>query len=124
MVAWPSMREVHSTRQVPGEPQRRWFASPELDLIVWCDAAGAPVSFQLCYDKGHNERALTWDPSTGLRHSIVDDGESLIDFRYKATPVLTPDGERDRQRVVARFVEASGDLPGDIAAFVRERLAD
>jgi hypothetical protein len=118
------MREVHPTRQVPGEPHRRWFSSGELDLIVWCDAGGRPVAFQLCYDKGRNERALTWEPSTGLSHSAVDDGEGELGLRYKATPVLSPDGPLEVQRLAARFAAASGDLPGDIVAFVRDRLRD
>ena len=116
------MREVHPTRQVPGEPHRRWFSSAELDLIVWCDAAGAPMAFQLCYDKGRDERALTWDPSTGLSHSAVDDGESEPGLRYKATPVLAPDGPLEVQRVAAHFDAASTDVPGEITAFVRTRL--
>jgi hypothetical protein len=116
------MREVHPTRQVPGEPHRRWFSSAELDLIVWCDAAGAPVAFQLCYDKGRNERALTWEPAIGLSHSAVDDGESELGLRYKATPVLAPDGPLEVQRVAARFEAASADVPGEIADFVRKRL--
>jgi len=116
------MREVHPTRQVPGEAHRRWFSSADLDLIVWCDHVGAPVAFQLCYDKGRTERALTWEPATGLVHSAVDDGESDPGMRYKATPVLEPDGPLDMPRVVARFAAASDALPADIAAFVRDRL--
>ena len=124
MVAWRAMQEVHPTRQVPGEAHRRWFSSGDLDLIVWCDHHGAPVAFQLCYDKGRSERALTWEPTTGLVHSAVDDGEFEIGMRYKATPVLAPDGPLDVPRVAARFAAASTDLPTDIAAFVRDRLRD
>jgi hypothetical protein len=116
------MREVHPTRQVPGEPHRRWFSSAELDLIVWCDAGGSPVSFQLCYDKGRNERALTWEPSTGLSQSAVDDGESEPGLRYKATPVLAPDGPLEVQRVAAHFDAVSTDVPGEITDFVRKHL--
>ena len=118
------MREVHPTRQVPCEARRRWFSSADLDLIVWCDTVGAPVAFQLCYNKGRDERALTWEPATGLVHSAVDDGESGGGMRYKGTPVLEPDGPLDIPRVAARFAAASGELPTDIAAFVRERLRD
>ena len=118
------MQEVHPTRQVPGEAHRRWFSSADLDLIVWCDNHGAPVAFQLCYDKGRSERALTWEPATGLVHSAVDDGEFQVGMRYKATPVLAPDGPLDVPRVAARFAAASTDLPAEIAAFVRERLRD
>ena len=29
------LRELSETRQVPGDPRRRWFMSPRCDLIVW-----------------------------------------------------------------------------------------
>ena len=45
-----ALREIVDVRQVPGEPKRRWFSSDDIDLIVWLDDSGAPVSFQLCYD--------------------------------------------------------------------------
>lgn len=118
------MREIYPTRQVPGEPHRRWFASSELDLIVRCDAAGAPVAFQICFDKGRHEHALTWEPSTGLSHSAVDDGEAHPGLRYKATPVLAPGDPREVQVLRERFVAASVELPGEIVAFVRDRLRD
>jgi hypothetical protein len=116
------MEEVLETRQVPGEPRRRWFASPDFDLIVWCDTAGAPIAFQLCYDKGRAEHAITWEPSTGLLHNAVDDGEFHIGLRYKATPVLAPDGAFQLDRIAERFAAESRDLPPDIAAFVIARL--
>ena len=117
-----AVHEVLRPRQVPGEPQRRWFSSSDLDLIVWCDAAGAPVAFQLCYDKCRRERALTWEPATGLIQSAVDDGEFSVGMRYKATPILEPDGPLDIPRVAERFKTASPSLPRDIADFVSARL--
>jgi hypothetical protein len=117
-----AVQEVLRTRQVPGEPLRRWFSSSELDLIVWYDAGEAPIAFQLCYDKGRRERALTWEPATGLIQSAVDDGEFNVGIRYKATPVLEPDGPLDIPRVAERFEAASPGLPPDIADFVSARL--
>lgn len=122
MVACGRMEEVLETRQVPGEPRRRWFASLDFDLIVWCDTAGAPIAFQLCYDKGRAEHAITWEPATGLLHNAVDDGELHIGLRYKATPVLAPDGAFELDRIAERFAAESRDLPPDIAAFVTARL--
>ena len=124
MVAWRAMREVRPTRQVPGEPRRRWFSSSDLDLIVWCDGADSPVAFQLCYDKGRDERALTWEPSTGLIYSAVDDGEASPGMRYKATPVLEPDAAVDLGRLAARFVADSDGVPADIVDFVSARLLE
>ena len=62
------LRELADIRQVPGEPRRRWFSSPDLDLIVWLDDADTMLGFQLCYDKSRGERALTWRADRGYDH--------------------------------------------------------
>ena len=116
------LREVVDVRQIPGEARRRWFASDDLDLIVWSEPSGEPHAFQLCYDKPRAERALTWRPGEGLRHMIVDDGEG-VDFKWKGTPILLPDGAFDPDRLRQRFLEASPGLPPEIVAFVAARLA-
>ena len=114
--------EVLDVRQIPGEDRRRWFASDDMELIVWCDASGAPVSFQLCYDRPRAERAVTWDPETGFSHMAVDDGEG-VDFKWKGTPILVPDGAFDLHRLRERFVRESRDLPPAIVEFVAGKLA-
>ena len=53
------LREI-AARQVPGDPKRRWFTSPRIDLFVWLDEHDSPSGFQLCYDKESREHALTW----------------------------------------------------------------
>ena len=113
--------EVLPVREAPGEGLRRWFTSSEMDLIIWCDDLGTPVSFQLCYDKPGAERALTWKPDLGFLHTAVDDGE-IVDGKHKATPILVADGHFDANRITERFAQASVDLPNAITVFVRERL--
>ena len=107
-------------RQVPGERRRRWFASEDMDLIVWLEE-GAPVSFQLCYDKGRRERALTCSADGELSHSLVDDGENR-NSGYKEIAVLSSSASFDAERVERLFVEASGELPGGIADMVLEKI--
>jgi hypothetical protein len=116
-----SLRELANARQIPGEPKRRWFSSPELDLIVWLDSRDAPVGFQLCYDKSRGERALTWRSDRGYEHAGVDDGERMP-AHYKSTPILVPDGRFDCDRVKTSFLGSSAELPDDIRRFVAERL--
>ncbi len=116
------MREVRDCRQVPGEPRRRWFSSGEMDLIVWCDEQGAPVGFQLCYDLGREERALTWKPETGYTHDFVDDGESGAPTAYKGSPILVPDGAIDFARLQKLFAQANATVPPEIVAFVNAGL--
>ena len=40
------LREIQA-RQLPGEPARRWFSSPDIDLYIWLGEDGAPTGFQL-----------------------------------------------------------------------------
>jgi hypothetical protein len=113
--------EVPMVRQISGEPHRRWFSSMAMDLIVWCDNAGTPRAFQLCYDKPHQERALTWKPETGYSHDAVDDGESG-GASFKCTPVLVADGYFDARRAARLFKRASKQMPSDIVQFVASKI--
>lgn len=116
------LREIRNVRQVPGERRRRWFTSEAMDLIVWIDETWAPVGFQLCYDKGVHERALTFSADGDLSHATVDDGEATS-RPLKSTPVLTSGGYYDPARVKRLFDEASQGLPKPILAFVNATLA-
>ena len=42
--------ELKDARQIHGEPVRRWFMSPAMDLIIWHDEHMNPIGFQLCYE--------------------------------------------------------------------------
>jgi hypothetical protein len=115
------LEEVDNPRQRAGEPRRRWFAADDLDLIVWVDDRGRPIGFQLCYGRRRAERALTWTPEQGYRHTAIDDGERG-GLGYKAAPILVPDGPLDARGLERRLREAGGRLPADVGAFVLERL--
>jgi hypothetical protein len=116
-----ALRELPGTRQVAGEPRRRWFSSADLDLIVWLDDAERVVGFQLCYDKSHGEHALTWRAERGYDHSAIDDGESNP-AQHKSTPILVADGRFDRERVSDIFLAASTDVPAPIRSAVAALL--
>jgi hypothetical protein len=115
------LSEVSETKQVQGEPRRRWFTDPGVDLYVWYDAADRIVQFQICYDKGPEEKALSWNAATGLSHSAVDDGESGV-FRMKSTPILTGRAELDLEAVRSIFAAASGKLEYDLHEFIMRKL--
>jgi len=117
------LKESPSVRQAPGEPRRRWFSSAALDLIVWVDENGAAVGFQLCYDLGADERALTWSAPDSFSHSIVDDGEGR-DFRHKGTPILRPGSALDARRAAELFAAERAELPHGLAALVAAKLAE
>lgn len=115
------LREIRFVRQIEGERRRRWFTSDTMDLIVWIDETWAPVAFQLCYDKGKNERALTFSAEGKVSHERVDDGESDRQ-PLKSTPVLVAGGYFDPIRVRRLFDEASQNLPKPVLAFVTAAL--
>lgn len=89
---------------------------------MWCDDAGAPAGFQLCYDKTRSEHALTWKPELGYVHKAVDDGEADLGLRHKGSPILVDDGQFDPNGVIDRFLSASRGLPADVAEFVATKL--
>ena len=115
------MQECHGVRQIPGEPRRRWFSSPEFDLIVRLSGNRELIGFELCYDKPGNEHSLTWSKARGYCHMAVDDGEQRLGT-YKQTPILIPDGVFDIRHIHSAFIEASRSLPGDVAEFVLRAL--
>ena len=116
--------EILSVNQASGEPRRRWFTSEELDLIVWCDEVGDPAAFQLCYDKERSERALTWSPDHGFTHRVVDDGER-VGGKHKAIPILVADVlPFAANRVTRQFAAASGQVPPEVAKFVKLKLQE
>lgn len=117
------LREILTSRQNPGEPRRRWFASPNIDLFIWVNDQGAPSGFQLCYDKQHREHALTWTQSTGFSHMAVDGGESRP-ARYKGAPILVSNGAIDAQQILGDFLREATSLPIEFAQLVESRVRE
>jgi hypothetical protein len=103
------LKEVEKTRQIAGEPYRRWFSDAVFDLIVWYAAAGEIIGFQLCYRAWPDEKALTWLKGEGFSHNRIDSGEGRPDH-HKMTPILLPDGEFDAGQVHRQFRAASADI--------------
>ncbi len=115
------LREIKNTRQIEGELPRRWFNDKEMDLIVWIDENREIAGFQLTYDKHHFEHALTWTRDNGFSHKQVDDGEGRPG-KYKATPLLMPDGKFDAQTTASKFLKNSCEIDQHISRFVHDKL--
>lgn len=116
------LQEIREIRHIEGEPRRRWFTAPELDIYVWYDDADNIIRFQLCYDKGPGEQALTWRQGEGIVHHSVDDGESGI-YRMKSTPVIITDTSYDPARITAMIEQHGGKLEHDLYEFILARLS-
>ena len=110
------LREIKSIRQAKGEPRRRWFTSVDMDLITWHEAHEV-TGFQLCYDKGRNEHALTWKRGEGWTHRKIEDGEQN-GAHHKMTPILVPDGILDLNKIRDKFAMASEGIDAELRAFV------
>ena len=112
--------EIQKVKQIEGQDFRRWFTDNYFDLFVWYGKRGQITSFQLTYDKGHKERAVTYKSSGGITHTGVDDGED--DPMASRTPMLEADGEFDNTAVARQFQKAAEDLDRVLRNFISEKL--
>jgi hypothetical protein len=115
------LKEIIGARQNDGERKRRWFNSTQMDLFVWIGRAQRPVKFQLCYDKGNDEKALTWSKHGRYQHESVDAGETE-GIRYKQSAILAAAGSVDAKSLAAIFTGASANLPNQIRDFVLDKI--
>jgi len=92
------------------------------DLFVWYETEGCVHGFQLCYDKPHHERALTWTRQRGFQHTAIDSGESKP--TANRTPVLIDNGELPVEEVRREFITRSRLLPAEIRVLVLTRISD
>lgn len=114
------LREIIAVKQHDGVFLRRWFNDEVFDLFVWYDLQRCIIGFQLCYDKGWRECALTWLDGRGYSHDRVDSGErSAFEMR---TPVLIGGGTFPYNRVTEGFIERSGWLDPEVRRYVIEKL--
>ena len=113
--------EIPKVKQLQGEPRRRWFSDASLDLFLWYDEEDTIIQFQICYDKGPEEQALTWHHEKGLMHHQVDDGENRS-FRMKSTPIMVTSSEFDTSKISSKFQALAAELEYGIVSFVLSRL--
>ncbi len=115
------LREIKAVKQERGAGPRRWFESDDLDVVVWLSRDAAVIGFQLCYDIGGGEHALTWRETTGFEHSRVDSGDDMRP--YKGTPILEPEGGVPWKEVATLFEQRSQTLEVELRRFILSHLA-
>ncbi len=115
------LREIQNVKQNSDELPRRWYSDEDIDLIVWISDDGSVAGFQLAYDKLKIEHALTWNHQSEFLHNKVDDGEGRPG-KYKATPVLVPDGDFPAALITERFKSRAADIDDAVSSFVYEML--
>lgn len=116
------LTEIPNAQQPAGEPRRRCFTDAALELFVWYDEADRIVQFQLCYDRGPAEKALTWSRVHGAVHHRVDDGSRSGRYAAKGAPILAEHEPVDMAPLLALFREHGRKLEHDLFEFVQGRL--
>lgn len=116
------LKELKNTRQIVGEPFRRWFTGNSIELIVWYDDQKTKITgFQLCYRNNQEQKAITWQQEHGYSHTTIDDGEGRTG-RHKMAPILIPEGVLSLQSVLEQFMANSKNLDRDLVEFVSNRI--
>lgn len=101
---------------------RRFFTDDYFDLYIWYDKKGGNITgFQLCYDKAHNARALTWEVDKGFSHNKID-GADATGGIMKKSPILVPDGIFNKQRIALLFKKAGKLLEAEIFDLIYGKL--
>jgi hypothetical protein len=116
------LHEIKNVKQERGGGRRRWFESEGLELVVWLDPRNSVNGFQLCYDLGQGEHALTWRAEKGFAHHVVDAGDATP--LKNETPVLTPDGAVPWTDLTRLFDERSDELEPTLRQLVHAKLAE
>ena len=117
------LQEVRRTRQIPGEPHRRWFRDETFDLFVWYASRDNITGFQLTYSVMGEERALIWSQDIGFSHNRVDDGEGRPG-RHKMTPTILPDGQFDGRYVLELFEAACTEIDPEVVEVVTRKIKE
>jgi len=115
------LKELQAYRR-HGEPRRKWYGDDDFDLIVWFDDGGDVWGFQLCYDVGRAERAVTWTVERGYTHHRVDDGEATP-FQ-NLSPILVPDDPPRTETLARRFAQNAVSIDPVIRDFVVDKLRE
>lgn len=115
------LHEWEGVRQRSEEGPRRWYVDEAMDLIVWIDGDDV-AGFQLCYDKGADEKAFTWRRDGHATHTRVDGGEGRPGT-FKSSPVLAEPLPMDTARVADEFSARSEELSPEIRNFVLRRIS-
>ena len=115
------LSEITAGRQERNGLLRRWYQDDYFDLFVWRRVDGEIASFQLCYDRRHSERALSWSAERGYSHHRVDSGESAY-LNHKESPLLRADGVFPVYRIAPHFESAAASLDPELKAFLLQTL--
>ena len=115
------LHEIKNVKQERGAGRRRWFESEGLEVVVWFTRSGTVTGFQLCYDLGDGQHALTWHPASGFAHNSIDTGDESP-FSNQ-TPILQQGGPVPWNELAHLFDERSATLEPALRNLIHDNLA-
>jgi len=116
------LTEIGHVRQVKGDYFRRIFTDRNLEVVIWYKPDKTIHGFQVSYDLGRRERALTWIESRGFSHARVDTGEeSSLSNR---APVLIEDHDFDAALLGYAFALSAQNLPSREKRLLQRKLRE
>ena len=116
------LKELKATRQIPGEPFRRWYTDNDNDLVVWLEQHRI-TGFQLLVPGSCGRTVVTWHEGERPTVAGLDDGEGRPG-RAKMTPILIHQDTIDVGNVLQQFKGISEELPSGLAKLVEDELAE
>jgi hypothetical protein len=116
------LREILAVRQDNPRLRRRWFQDEFFELYTWQTGDGALVSFQLCYDVGRRERAVTWHREHGFSHNRIDYGDNQ--GLSIATPLLKGGGRFPHRFVRKQFNQHAVTLDAATRTFILDKMRE
>ena len=115
-------KEVKATRQIQGDPFRRWYTDNDTDLIVWSKQYEI-VGFQLTVPAGTERDVLTWHEGKKPHVEGLDDGEGRAG-RPKMTPILTQRHGVSSTEILRHFRAVAAELPSGLAELIERKLGE
>jgi len=112
--------EIPNVKQYEPNLHRRWFQNAFFDLYVWSNDVDELFGFQLCYEKGGDQRALRYSHGLGFQHEGVDQPEDKPGRSMSA--IFVANGALDADALCARFALDAIEIPASVRAFVIEQL--
>ena len=118
--------QTETSGKYQGQYFTQLFANNYFDLYVWYESDRKSLfGFQLCYNIGVDEHALTWTKTKGYQHNRIDDGETRSSITgYKMAAVLMPDGIFDANSIAQKFLQDLGDVDHKIGFLVYKKLME
>jgi len=116
------LSEISNIVQHDGEPVRRWFSCPILDLTLWQNPSSKITRFQISYDKDTQEKLINWGENSGLSHYVVDSGEDRPG-KYKSTPIMKNNEDYDIADILKQFNAVNQTIDEGLTCFITNKLS-